>query len=43
MEDGKIFPVNGKGIMTTDFYPEYLYGDLLKIEGKDPKAEKFSK
>ena len=41
MEDGKIFPVNGKGIMTTDFYPEYLYGDLLKIEGKIQKPKNF--
>lgn len=39
--DGKIFPVKGKGIMTTDFYPEFRYGDLLKIEGKLTKPKNF--
>ena len=41
IEDGKIFPVKGKGIMTTDFYPEFNYGDLLKIEGKLKKPKNF--
>lgn len=40
-EDGKVFSVKGKGIMTTDFYPEYRYGDLLKIEGKLQKPKNF--
>lgn len=37
----KISPVKGRGIMTTDFYPEYSYGDLLKIEGKFQKPKNF--
>lgn len=41
IEDEKIYPVKGKGIMTTDFYPEYRYDDLLKIEGKIIKPKNF--
>ena len=36
-----IFPIKAKAIMTTDFYPEYHYGDLLKIEGKLQKPKNF--
>ncbi|MBU6431284.1 MAG: ComEC family competence protein [Patescibacteria group bacterium] len=41
VEDGKIFSAKGRGIMITDFYPEYRYGDLLKIEGKLQKPKNF--
>ncbi len=38
---GKPLPVKAKGIMTTDFYPEYRYGDFLRIEGKLQKPKSF--
>ena len=34
--------VFGRGIVSTDLYPEYKYGDLIKISGKLEKPENFS-
>lgn len=34
--------VSGKGIISTDLYPEYNYGDLIKITGKIEKPTNFS-
>jgi competence protein ComEC len=35
--------VSGTGLIQTDFYPEYKYGDLIKIQGKLEKPENISK
>jgi competence protein ComEC len=35
-------PVSGKGLVSTDLYPELKYGDLIKISGKLEKPENFS-
>ncbi len=34
--------VSGKGVVSTDLYPELKYGDLIKISGKLEKPENFS-
>ena len=34
--------VSGIGLIQTDFYPEYKYGDLIKIQGKLEKPENIS-
>ncbi len=34
--------VSGKGIVSTDLYPEFKYGDLINISGKLEKPENFS-
>jgi competence protein ComEC len=34
--------VSGKGIVSTDLYPELKYGDLINISGKLEKPENFS-
>ena len=34
--------VYGKGIVSTDLYPEYKYGDLIKISGKLEKPANFA-
>jgi competence protein ComEC len=33
--------VSGRGIISTDIYPEFKYGDLIKISGKLEKPENF--
>jgi competence protein ComEC len=33
--------VSGKGIISTDLYPEFKYGDMIKISGKLEKPENF--
>jgi hypothetical protein len=33
--------VSGKGLVSTDLYPEIKYGDLIKINGKLEKPENF--
>jgi competence protein ComEC len=33
--------VSGRGIISTDLYPEFKYGDLIKISGKLEKPENF--
>jgi competence protein ComEC len=35
--------ISGKGIISTDLYPEFKYGDLIKISGKLEKPTNFSK
>ncbi|MFA6227518.1 MAG: ComEC/Rec2 family competence protein [Candidatus Paceibacterota bacterium] len=35
--------VSGRGLIQTDFYPEYKYGDFIKIQGKLEKPENISK
>lgn len=35
----KILPISGKAIISTDVYPEFKYGDLIKIKGKLEKPE----
>jgi len=34
--------VSGKGIVSTDLYPEFNYGDIIKITGKLEKPTNFS-
>ncbi len=34
--------VSGKGIVSTDLYPEFSYGDLIKMSGSLEKPENFS-
>jgi len=36
------FAVSGKGIVSTDLYPELKYGDLISISGKLEKPENIS-
>jgi len=35
--------VCGKGIVSTDLYPEFMYGDIIKITGKLEKPENYIK
>lgn len=35
--------VSGKGLIQIDFYPEYKYGDFIKIQGKLEKPENVTK
>ncbi len=35
-------PVSGKVVVSTDLYPEFQYGDLIKISGKLKKPENFT-
>ena len=35
-------PVSGRGIIKTDNYPEFKYGDIVKITGKLDKPENYS-
>jgi len=37
----KVVEVQGKGIITTDFYPAFSYGDRLKLTGTLKKPENF--
>lgn len=36
------FSIYGKGLVKTDIYPEFVYGDLVKINGKLEKPENYS-
>jgi len=42
IEASSSLPVSGKGIISTDLYPEIKYGDLIKINGKLEKPENIS-
>jgi competence protein ComEC len=35
-------PASGRGIIKTDTYPEFKYGDLVKVSGKIEKPENYS-
>ena len=34
--------VSGRGIIKTDVYPEFIYGDMVKVSGKLEKPENYS-